>query len=218
MSSPPCESRQPSHHILIGGTGRAGTTLLVQLFSALGLNTGYTIEQAKSQVDRFSNAGLERRLGEADLPYIVKSPWLADELDAALEAGDVVVDAAIVPIRSLYAAAESRRNVFREAAERGENPLQQPGTLWKTEEPETQELHLAVQFYRFLFPLVVHQIPIYFLEFPRFARDVDYLLDVLGDLLANQGASTADVREAFRSVARPNLITNFGGGELDSGG
>lgn len=32
-------------HILIGGTGRAGTTLLVRWFTALGFDTGFTPEE-----------------------------------------------------------------------------------------------------------------------------------------------------------------------------
>jgi hypothetical protein len=37
--------------ILISGTGRSGTTLLVQYFTALGFDTGFTLEQALSRVD-----------------------------------------------------------------------------------------------------------------------------------------------------------------------
>ena len=48
-----------SGHIVITGTGRSGTTLLVQFFSALGFDTGYTLEQVKSQVDSRSKSGLE---------------------------------------------------------------------------------------------------------------------------------------------------------------
>lgn len=57
-------SRQGPHadHILIGGTGRAGTTLLVQYFTALGFDTGFTLDQAMQRVDSISRAGLEHSL------------------------------------------------------------------------------------------------------------------------------------------------------------
>ena len=112
-------------------------------------------------------------------------------------------------MRGLYEAAESRRAVFREAVQRGDDPFMQPGTIWKTRDPDSQELHLAAQFYRFLFPLVRHGVPIHFLEFPRFATDVDYLIGVLGSLCAELGATDAELRRAFASVARPDLISTF---------
>jgi hypothetical protein len=36
---------------VITGTGRAGTSFLVQLFSALGFDTGYSMEEAFDDVD-----------------------------------------------------------------------------------------------------------------------------------------------------------------------
>ena len=49
-------------HILIGGTGRAGTTLLVQWFTVMGFDTGFSVEEALDRVDPISNAGLEHSL------------------------------------------------------------------------------------------------------------------------------------------------------------
>jgi hypothetical protein len=65
-------------HVIISGTGRAGTTFLVQLLTELGLDTGLT----DSHTDIFENcnAGMEKDLREPDAPYIVKSPFLCDYL------------------------------------------------------------------------------------------------------------------------------------------
>lgn len=146
---------------------------------------------------------------DENLPYVVKSPWLADEVEDVLRAGILVADAASIPMRNLFDAAESRRAVYREAQQRGVDPLEQPGTLWKTREPEQQELHLANQFYRFLYPLVQHGVPIYFLDFPRFASDVDYLTQALAPVLSTHGVASEDVATAFARVARPELIARF---------
>lgn len=198
-----------SHHVIIGGTGRAGTTLLVQFFSALGLDTGFSAEEALREVDPHSNAGLERWLSEERRPYIIKNPRLSDEIEGVLASGQIAVDAAIIPMRDLFSAAESRRSVHRGASERGFNPLRQPGALWKTEKPQQQESHLALQFYRFVYPLVAHGVPIYFLEFPRFANDADYLVGVLEPLLSAQGVDVESARSAFSRVVRPELISDF---------
>jgi hypothetical protein len=97
------------HHIIISGTGRAGTTFLIQLFTVLGFHTGFT--DLTSAISSTCNAGMECDISSADAPYIIKSPWLCDYLDDVLEGTDIVIDHAIIPIRHLYSAAESRRDV-----------------------------------------------------------------------------------------------------------
>ena len=69
----------PRHHIIISGTGRAGTTFLVQLLTELGLDTGFP--RAVSQTDANSNAGMELDIRDIKAPYIIKNPWLCDYLD-----------------------------------------------------------------------------------------------------------------------------------------
>ena len=109
-------------HLLIGGTGRAGTTLLVQWFTVMGFDTGFTVEEALGRVDPISNAGLEHSLSRTleigeRLPYVAKSPWFGPKIGDYIERGDLRVRAAILPLRSLSEAAESRRQVSRRAAE-----------------------------------------------------------------------------------------------------
>jgi hypothetical protein len=60
---------------------------------------------------------MEWDLRRPDAPYIIKSPWLCDYLDEALDSGEYIIDHAIIPMRDLYSAAysaaESRRDVVR---------------------------------------------------------------------------------------------------------
>jgi hypothetical protein len=59
------------HHVIISGTGRAGTTFLVQLLTELGLDTGFP--DAHSQIFPNCNAGMEYDIRDPKAPYIVKS-------------------------------------------------------------------------------------------------------------------------------------------------
>ena len=86
----PSQRAPMSDHILIGGTGRTGTTLLVQVLTVLGFDTGYSEQQVLRDVDDISHAGLEHAsLGEPDLPQVIKSPWLSDQIEDALDRGVV---------------------------------------------------------------------------------------------------------------------------------
>ncbi|MEP0911515.1 hypothetical protein NDI45_11380 [Leptolyngbya sp. GB1-A1] len=90
----------PKHHIVITGTGRAGTTFLVRLFTALGLDTGF--DDFTSAVHPNCNAGMEWDIHQENVPYIIKNPWLCDYLDKVLESTDTVINYAIVPVQDLF--------------------------------------------------------------------------------------------------------------------
>jgi len=172
------------HHIIISGTGRAGTTFLVQLLTALGLDTGFT-----------------------DLAsYIIKSPWLCDYLDEVLEDGQYIIDYAVVPVRDLYSAAESRRDVTRRTVI---SPVEGviPGGLWHTEIPQEQESVLADQLYKLIYTISKRDIPIILLYFPRLIRDPKYLHGKLEFML--RGIGYQKFMETFRQIARSELVHEF---------
>jgi len=201
-------------HILIGGTGRAGTTLLVQWFTVLGFDTGFSVEEALARIDPISNAGLEHSLSRTlevgeRLPYVAKSPWFGAKVGDHIARGDLRVRAAILPLRSLAEAAESRRQVSLRAAEAGLDPAKHPGGIVGGGRPgaaKKQEQQLARRFYDLVHTLVTHDVPTYFLRFPEFARgDQDPYL-ALEPLLQAHRVTHDEASSAFARVVRPDLI------------
>lgn len=186
------------HHVIISGTGRAGTTFLVQLLTALKLDTGFS--DTTSGVFPGCNAGMEFGLSSPESPYYAKSPWFCDYLDDLIRSGKVVIDHAIVPMRDLFAAAESRREIWRT------NGPDAPGGLWHTDDPALQDSILAIQFHKLLHVITEHQIPLTLLAFPRLVRDADYLYSKLGPLLP---VDRQAFHEAFHAVSKPELVHNF---------
>jgi hypothetical protein len=195
--------------IIIAGTGRTGTTFLVQLFTALGFGTGYSLEESLNFVDDISRAGLESALVGEATPYVIKSPWFADQLAEALRYQRIDIYAALLPIRDLFSAAESRRRVYREASSRNLDPLTHPGSLWYTDKPDNQEDALARQFYKTIFPLIQFEVPIYFLELPRLIRDPVYLFRKLRPLMSDHNVDQSEFLRAHRITARPELVHDF---------
>jgi hypothetical protein len=194
------EMDSPRHHLIISGTGRTGTTFLVQLLTALGLDTGFSSPLLKINPD--SRAGLEWDIQREDAPYVVKNPALCERLEEILETGKIVVDFAIVPIRSLHASAESRRTVARASKKR-----RTPGGLWLTKSPARQEAVLAQQLHQLVYALVKHDVPLIWLHFPRLVQDPQYLFSKLGPILP--GKDWESFLQAFRAVSRPELVHNF---------
>ena len=197
-------------HVIISGTGRAGTTALVQLLTDLGLDTGFT--DLSSGLFEFASAGMSLDIRRPDAPYIIKSPWLCDYLDEVLQGGDVIIDHAIVPVRDLYSAAESRR-VVTEKADRSIYPDRVPGGLWHTEDPARQEAVLAGQLYKLVYAIAKHEIPLTLLHFPKFICDPEYLYKQI--LFVLKDVDYDSFLRAFRRVMRPGLVHNFEGCGLD---
>ena len=192
--------------IVITGTGRAGTTLLVQLFTALGFNTGYTLNDALTLVDKISLAGLENLLTK-ESPVIVKSPYLTDTLFKDLAEHDFGVLFAIIPIRKLEDAAESRRRVHGEAIRQGLDPYIHPGALWLTDDPALQEERLALQHYKAVYALAKYRVRTFSLAFPDYAYDISYCFRALESIWEIYGVSQAEFVAAFGRVVDVSKIT-----------
>lgn len=191
------------HHLLISGTGRAGTTFLVQLLTELGLETGFV--NSTDGVHAACNAGMEWSVEEIfkhSAPYVVKSPAVSEHIDRILETPGVVVDCMIIPVRDLHAAAESRRTNARRAGN-----VKTAGGLWLTKNPRKQEAALAMQFHSLVHSLTQHDVPMIWLHFPRLVKDAEYLYGKLRPVLPGKDFAAFD--RAFRAVSLPELVHEF---------
>lgn len=194
----------PRHHLIISGTGRAGTTLLVQLLTEMGFDTGF--ESPDQEVYPAANAGMEKDLRDPNAPYIVKSPWMCDYLNEVLRGGEVIIDHAIIPIRDLYSAAESRRQISAKDPN-GHIPNIVPGGVWDAPDPKEQEKVLAVKLYQLLDTLVEHEVPMTFLRFPRFVNEPAYLYRKLWFLF--DGLAYPRFLSSFNKIVKFELVHNF---------
>jgi hypothetical protein len=215
MNAPP----EPRRHLLIAGPGRSGTTVLVRLLSAMGLETH--IERSAGTVDYYedANAGLEDLLTDENAPYVVKSPWAYQWLDHALESGNIVVDHAIVPVRNLRDAAASRvitelqrinsapglDELISSSGRVLEHFASTAGGVTYSLEPLDQERILAMGFARLVEVLVRRDVPTILLDFPRFTSDAAYLLRQLRPVLGPD-VTLENVSSALRDVVDPAKV------------
>jgi hypothetical protein len=164
-----------SSHVVIAGTGRAGTTLLVQLLGNLGYDTGLGRLTYYAQ----AHAGLESSLLDADAPHVVKDPGL--DLLSLLDEGTVTpesIEWLVIPVRDLDQAVLSRKH--RSLAER---KLDAAGGLVGTHKPWKQREELAMRVHELLRAAAVYELRCILVAFPRFAQDADYAYRVLAPLL-----------------------------------
>ncbi|WP_431509074.1 hypothetical protein [Variovorax sp. DAIF25] len=203
------------HHLLIAGTGRAGTTFLVQYLAECGLDTHIARDQYRGY-DEDANAGLEDLpLNDPDAPYVIKSPWLFEYVERVLADEQTVVDAVVIPMRGIVEAAASR--TVNELRARHAMPgLHDDCKQWETWgttaggvvyslNPIDQARLLSLGFHELLHALVKRNVPIVLLDFPRFIEDPDYLHDALSATLGD-GVDRASALRAHARVAEPSKV------------
>ena len=149
--------------IIISGTGRTGTTFLMQMFIRLGMDTGFTEE------DITDEPGLEWNLLNWE-PRILKSPLFC--ADARKLVDTVDIDYLIIPVRDIVEVAHSRRK-------RGDKD----GGLWGTKCPSEQEDVLLKYFHNLCLEASKKDIPVIFINYPKSIRDSQYLYGKLKPIL-----------------------------------
>lgn len=85
------------HHVVITGTGRCGTTFLVELLTNLGLDTGFSLAHTSQLKDEVAHAGLEKNIDDQDCPYIIKNPGFCDQAKDVLQRKDIIIDHIYTP-------------------------------------------------------------------------------------------------------------------------
>ena len=183
-------------HVVITGTGRTGTTFIVKLLTYLGLDTGFSVDDTKTYINAAERCGLEFKAGIwdlADAPYIIKSPWFVDCAEALFAREDIQIERIFIPMRDLYAAAESRRYIR--------------GGLWKTDKPDEQENVLLVNLYKLILAISNTDIPITLLQYPRLIRDSLYLYNKLETILNK--VPYDEFKATFDEIYEPTWVHDF---------
>ncbi len=189
---------------MIAGTGRAGTSFLVEFLDRCGLQTGLDTSSWYAT----ARAGYEHSLDtHAQLPYVVKDPALFTYC-STLDMRRIEIDALLIPIRDLDQAARSRvhqerlaliserRSSDREARLAGVTP---GGILYSLDVVDQARI-LAVGFHKLLHWAAVNELPLYLLEFPRLVEDRDYTIRKLWRWLGRH-CTEETARAAFATTA-----------------
>jgi len=187
-----------SKHIIITGTGRSGTTFLVQLLTELKFDTGFK-DKNHGYNDK-AKAGMEYVLKNEKTPYIVKNPRFCDTLEKDIKNG-FKIEHVIIPIRDLKAAVNSR--VKKQGNEKGHVS----GGLFDTDNPKLQEQILTFKFYNLMFYIVKYDLKHTFIMFPKLLKEPEYLYNKMLFLLKD--ISYNDYLKTFNYVLNKDLISNI---------
>lgn len=173
-------------HVIISGTGKAGTTALVKILTLAGFDTGYTkaqVERANLEKGALEYANPKNRWREG-MPEILKTPHFCDYLQEDIDNG-MKVRACIVPIRDLSLVAASSVN-------RG-NSLD--GDVENTKNRN------AVKFHRLMLTCARNRIPVHFLPYAEWTEEDRWLNGVVGKIYPKPGSVPwGRLQDAWREV------------------
>lgn len=163
-------------HIVVTGTGRAGTTFVMGMLTVSGVDTGFTLEDI-AMINVKTRAGLERDVFPAgDWPRVVKSIHIANDIwNFADVIGMQCVERFIVPIRDVNAAANSRRE--RQSEFWPGYPVS--GGHSDIQNPKDVDHELLRRHYDLILAAALHCIPVTHLHYPRLVQDACYLYNSL---------------------------------------
>lgn len=205
-------------HVVITGTGRAGTTFLMELLTHLGLDTGFSSHKIELYKDKISNAGLEKKVGESSGSYIMKDPSFVDYAEEVLTRENIRINHVFIPIRGITAVSASRRAnqkaqlgklSWREKLLYLRKPYRLYGSLLYTSSLKkgVQEDVLIKKLFDLLLILSKYQIPVTFIQFPYLLSQPKYLYNKLAPVLKD--VSYEVYLKVFETLADPEKPRDF---------
>lgn len=201
--------------IAIAGPGRSGTSLLVKILNAAGLNTpGSDTEYEEI------NAGRESRIGIGSPFEVDKDPWLYAYAESLSDESWSEYRALVIPIRNLTDASLSRSKNERVSRLVDDPDLDHwkwdtwgrvPGGALSATSAADIGAVLSAGLWTLIEVATTKKIPIVLLNFPAFANDVDYLWTQLGPHLPERVTHDVFV-DAWKATVRPELARDYATG------
>lgn len=181
------QGKQKMNKILVTGSGRSGTTFLMQILTACNLDTGYTNKSIQESIDK-TNSGAEWPLHDGtEFPRIIKNPGFCIHLPSTMQRFHWKVDFVYVSIRKYDSVVKHYLD---------ESPALNKSELIRG---VSHHVGMLIQHLEFL------EIPHTFIQFPRSVNEPDYLYFKLISLL-NGKISLPEFRDIHSRIADKNKV------------
>ena len=175
-----------SEKILISGIGRCGTTFLIKIFSFIGMDTGYTINNYKKYIFSNCNSGMEKSITSPN--YVIKSPRFIGNIDEIIKS--IKIKYMVIPIRDYTESAQSR------AIHKNGN-----GGFWNAKDVNDQVLFYKKVMDKYNQDMRKYNIPTIFIDFNKMINNKEYLFDKLKPILNENNVSKETFIKAYNTAS-----------------
>lgn len=173
--------------ILITGTGRAGTTFLIKIFTFLNFNTGFNKTNFSKFIDPICNSGMEREINAKF--HVLKNPRFITTIDEIIE--NYQIEYVIIPLRNYESSALSRTK------------NKSVGGLWHAHSKEQQISYYHKIISEYIYSMVQHNIPTIFLHFEKMIVDKKYLFDKLQPIIQHKFEIFSKAYDEAATTSKP---------------
>ncbi len=192
-----------SQKVILTGSGRSGTTFLIQLLGRLGFDTGIS----DNYYDPKLRAGCEHPFPDldkpvkelqqifSDLPQVLKAPTFSFILKFCLLNKIFQVEHVFMPVRELEESARSRLDVE---------------LFWETLQTDDEAQRVndqanihAIAIGRTIEAVIMFGLPLTMLHFPRMVIDLDYCYKKVCEW---KRINYSDFTQVYRELANPKQI------------
>lgn len=187
-------------YTLITGTGRAGTTFMVELFTFLKMPTGFNNKDTDQTQKTRAKAGLERGNWSPGIE-IIKTPYAILRTNIMNFIKNKKLKWIVVPLRKGEDVAKSR-----DAMGHGQNGGYWAGAKNKHEMKIINDDLLSNLFYL----CAEHNIEIITVAFPRDVNDADYMYTRLEPIFKHYRINKDSFVNAHKIIANPSFVHSFG--------
>ena len=207
--------------VILAGTGRAGTSLIMQILTEMHYDTGMHSQSygwneniragmelplpfevsinEKYDYELKTSPGMAKKMLD-EMPKILKSPDFSSILKCLIENKVIEIEHIIIPMRDVNKVAESRIKVGLD--------LKRPWQTWGVAEEgreKKQKIVLYGMLDRLFEVVFLYDIPYTVIKYPDMVYKLDYLLEKLKQIFPE-----LDEKEFWRvchNVVRPDLVT-----------
>jgi hypothetical protein len=196
------------HHVIFTGAPRSGKGLMVEIMTKIGIDTGWTIEEAEQRESylEFTYQGKHKTHKEKDQPYLLKHPEFCETLGYRTEKGNWFVDHVYIFIRPIDDCVSSWIALKQKKCDEG--------WTWKADgtkqgKPRLVEEKIHRRLGRLVYTLAEGDFPHTFVHFPRYATDFSYFIHTMKDLIALSDLSEREVRDIWHTAIDPDLFIDY---------
>lgn len=189
--------------VIIGGTGRSGTTFIIQMLTEMGMETGFDMDNIQRHLYKDKRAGMEFRIQfsgtlkkareyfNKEVPQIIKSPTMSLFLKLLLDLKVIKVAHVIIPVRSMLEVVKSRED----------NDLQ---WIYTKKDDLSQKIFSGYVLGSIIEACVLHNIPYTTMSFPEIVNDREYCFNKLRLVFEHLDKERFD--KAFTKLSKPKMI------------
>jgi hypothetical protein len=194
-----------SSHVLIAGPGKSGGSLLMQMFTEMGMDTGYSkdYKQVKTNVGGHYEWKIRGKDMKRPFPYLLKEPQMCTDIDIRIDRLKLRVDHVYVLLRRPGPVANALEFLRRGVPDAKKEQFE---THVRTEAVDKIERGMNLRIQNLVHLLAEMDLPVTLVSYPKWAHDGAYGYKKFDFLVKKYDISQKTWNRTIAKCVDPKLV------------